>query len=193
MHQLASLSFTYQILHSRPHKVVNAGPKDHYDRAACLRDPAVNSGLQHTSIHLHGRGFHLPGKQSKLHNAWRNLALPADPDASLCSRPWFCAAAAEGQTRLCSGEGPPSRRRSFSQSAVWRPRVRFGHPNATHPKSERRLDSWRTAPHWQCSRALLLLQCRDSPAHSRNASHACLLYTSPSPRDRTRSRMPSSA
>ena len=29
--------------------------------------------------------------------------------------------------------------------------------------------------------------------HSPNPKHTCLLYTSPSPRDRTRSRMPSSA
>ena len=29
--------------------------------------------------------------------------------------------------------------------------------------------------------------------HEQGAGHSCLLYTSPSPRDRTRSRMPSSA
>ena len=31
------------------------------------------------------------------------------------------------------------------------------------------------------------------PPHAPMANYACLLYTSPSPRDRTRSRMPSSA
>ena len=30
-------------------------------------------------------------------------------------------------------------------------------------------------------------------AHDKDSNHSCLLYTSPSPRDRTRSRMPSSA
>ena len=38
--------------------------------------------------------------------------------------------------------------------------------------------------------ALLAL---DATIHTTKASHICLLYTSPSPRDRTRSRMPSSA
>ena len=33
----------------------------------------------------------------------------------------------------------------------------------------------------------------DSPSDIANVERACLLYTSPSPRDRTRSRMPSSA
>ena len=37
-----------------------------------------------------------------------------------------------------------------------------------------------------------VLQTRVGYTGGRN-SHACLLYTSPSPRDRTRSRMPSSA
>ena len=34
---------------------------------------------------------------------------------------------------------------------------------------------------------------RDSPFGQEHAKPVCLLYTSPSPRDRTRSRMPSSA
>ena len=33
----------------------------------------------------------------------------------------------------------------------------------------------------------------DEPGATRDRNYACLLYTSPSPRDRTRSRMPSSA
>ena len=33
----------------------------------------------------------------------------------------------------------------------------------------------------------------DAAGHSVGTVHSCLLYTSPSPRDRTRSRMPSSA
>ena len=38
--------------------------------------------------------------------------------------------------------------------------------------------------------ALTLLCAKSAETH---VSHPCLLYTSPSPRDRTRSRMPSSA
>ena len=39
----------------------------------------------------------------------------------------------------------------------------------------------------------ILLKNELNMAHSLSESEACLLYTSPSPRDRTRSRMPSSA
>ena len=38
-----------------------------------------------------------------------------------------------------------------------------------------------------------LVQAPGGPIETRDAVAACLLYTSPSPRDRTRSRMPSSA
>ena len=55
-----------------------------------------------------------------------------------------------------------------------------------------------TEPTWEIKDRVYYLTGRKSPLtltipgkHTRK--HACLLYTSPSPRDRTRSRMPSSA
>ena len=51
-----------------------------------------------------------------------------------------------------------------------------------------RLATWRTTDPDQIARAMRV----DKPARQVDGQ-ACLLYTSPSPRDRTRSRMPSSA
>ena len=45
----------------------------------------------------------------------------------------------------------------------------------------------------KCQRFFGLKQLEDGAADKRQPSGPCLLYTSPSPRDRTRSRMPSSA
>ena len=44
-----------------------------------------------------------------------------------------------------------------------------------------------------CDQILLLTPPEDPDADFRYTIYNCLLYTSPSPRDRTRSRMPSSA
>ena len=51
------------------------------------------------------------------------------------------------------------------------------------------LSQWLYAAMKEAGLAVELLETR----HVRNAFKTCLLYTSPSPRDRTRSRMPSSA
>src|SRR5665811_1211701 len=69
--------------------------------------------------------------------------------------------------------------------AVQRPRVRsyngheVGLPSWTAAQAEDWLGRW-------AMNLMLINVCR-------HASYGCLLYTSPSPRDRTRSRMPSSA
>ena len=60
---------------------------------------------------------------------------------------------------------------------------------ATRPK----LNQANQRSSWQTSFRKLLLQVLPYPRRLRALLQLCLLYTSPSPRDRTRSRMPSSA
>ena len=47
------------------------------------------------------------------------------------------------------------------------------------------------ALYWDIGR--LILRAQESSGYGKKVVERCLLYTSPSPRDRTRSRMPSSA
>ena len=46
---------------------------------------------------------------------------------------------------------------------------------------------------WNISWIVLIIALAMTPIYLKSVSDSCLLYTSPSPRDRTRSRMPSSA
>src|SRR5665811_654146 len=88
------------------------------------------------------------------------------------------------------------------------PRRRSG-PTPLHPYSAAgrwpREGTWRYRGHPPCKGRGLRLPCylvssrtavcprRCRPPRKLHALYTCLLYTSPSPRDRTRSRMPSSA
>ena len=45
----------------------------------------------------------------------------------------------------------------------------------------------------RCSREFVYSNLRELTVHHIDHDHTCLLYTSPSPRDRQKSRMPSSA
>ena len=77
-------------------------------------------------------------------------------------------------------------------------RLRFGDKAGT-PESQRvtrsRWQQQQDTTRQQISRefATAMLETFQSGERFMNPVHVCLLYTSPSPRDRTRSRMPSSA
>ena len=60
----------------------------------------------------------------------------------------------------------------------------FTQVRGTHPQTGERVDEWGCAVTWL---PLLLME------NTKEQISTCLLYTSPSPRDRTRCRMPSSA
>ena len=71
--------------------------------------------------------------------------------------------------------------------------ARLGGGDATGPVDLGWVEAGELAPALEAAVAGLVAGAVSSPVEARGGLHICLLYTSPSPRDRTRSRMPSSA